>query len=386
MPRRPDPVVAAHQEWLGFVKPTGLVVSAAALAREGAVLRRTDSEGQQRLRDCLGDPADEKKPVATDFREFAARVFGWRFGPRGYAGMEGTPIPPELEARLAESEEVVRPDFAVRNRSAPAAASRADGLRAAESAAPYGEWQLLVREIPPAQDFDSAGAGTVSAHRGMERLLRETRVPAGLLFNGRSLRLISAPPGENSGWLDFRFADMLETAGRPMVAAMRLLLHERRLLGSEPAKRLAGLLAASRKYQNDVSERLSRQVLHALYELLRGLQSADDRSNRSLLRETLGRAPDEVYRALLTVVLRMVFLLYAEERDMLPTGDGTFLRSYSLSGLYNRLREDAALHPDSMDLRLRRLGTVPRPEPDRPRWGGARGSAAASPPRRALRS
>jgi hypothetical protein len=45
-----------------------------------------------------------------------------------------------------------------------------------------------------------------------------------------------------------------------------------------------------------------------------------------------------------------VFLLYAEERDMLPE-DETFLRYYSLAGLYERLREDAALFPDTMDQR-----------------------------------
>ncbi len=60
--------------------------------------------------------------------------------------------------------------------------------------------------------------------------------------------------------------------------------------------------------------------------------------------------PDQVYRALLTVILRLVFLLYAEERDMLPE-DETFLRYYSLAGLYERLREDAALYPDTMDQR-----------------------------------
>ena len=31
--RKLDPAVLAHLEWLGFVKPTGLVVSAPALAR-----------------------------------------------------------------------------------------------------------------------------------------------------------------------------------------------------------------------------------------------------------------------------------------------------------------------------------------------------------------
>jgi hypothetical protein len=57
-----------------------------------------------------------------------------------------------------------------------------------------------------------------------------------------------------------------------------------------------------------------------------------------------------VYRALLTVILRLVFLLYAEERDMLPK-DETFQRSYSLAGLYERLREDAALFSDTMNQR-----------------------------------
>ena len=69
-----------------------------------------------------------------------------------------------------------------------------------------------------------------------------------------------------------------------------------------------------------------------------------------MLRQTLAEHPDEIYRALLTVILRLVFVLYAEERDMLPEND-TFLRHYSLAGLYERLREDAALFPDTMDQR-----------------------------------
>ena len=69
-----------------------------------------------------------------------------------------------------------------------------------------------------------------------------------------------------------------------------------------------------------------------------------------LLHDPLRDNPNEVYHALLTVVLRLVFLLFAEERDMLPE-DETFLRYYSLAGLYERLREDAALFPDTMDQR-----------------------------------
>ena len=337
-----DPQIDAHLEWIGFVRPTGLVVSAPALVRAGAVLPR-DPEGQRRLRACVAErrfrPDGEPEPWLPDFRAFAASVLDWSFSPKGYAGTDDSPISPELETPLHEGGEVLRPDLAVRERD-----PRDDGSR----------WQLLVKEIDPGDDFDrvAGGAGRleVSAHGRMERLLRQTGAPAGLLSNGRTLRLVSAPRGESSGWLDLHVADMVTTAGRPIVAALRLLLGEMRLLALPRDKRFAALLADSRRFQNEVSERLAEQVLHALYELLRGLQSADDAWKRELLREALAERPDDVYHALLTVILRLVFLLYAEERDLLPEGE-TFARHYSLAGLYERLREDEALHPDTMNQR-----------------------------------
>src|SRR5439155_23712908 len=48
---------------------------------------------------------------------------------------------------------------------------------------------------------------------------------------------------------------------------------------------------------------------------------------------------------------QLACLRYAEKRDMLPENE-TFLRSYSLTGLHERLREDAALFPDTMDQRF----------------------------------
>ena len=66
--------------------------------------------------------------------------------------------------------EVQRPDFGVRERD-----PRDDGPR----------WQLLFKVIEPGDDFDrvagGAGRPEVSAHGRMERLLRQTGVPAGLL-------------------------------------------------------------------------------------------------------------------------------------------------------------------------------------------------------------
>ena len=387
---RLDPQIAAHLEWLGFVRPTGLVVSAPALVKAGAILNRRDSEGQHLLRGCVeererdaADGASEAEPRLPDFRAFASSVLGWNFSPAGYAGTDESPIPAELEGVLPEGGEVLRPDFAVRAdpvkgvptaRPGPGVREDPPGYLPAAArgmAAHQGDegegtrtngassWQLLVRICKPEEDFDhvtrgrarTGGGLEASPHGRMERLLRHTGVAAGLLFNGDALRLISAPRGESSGWLDFLVADMLPTAGRPISTAMRLLLGQNRLLSQPRKKRLAALLEDSRKYQNEVSERLAEQVLHALYELLRGFQAAHDTSQGELLRESLETNPDEVYRGLLTVVLRLVFLLYAEERDMLPQ-DETFLGAYSLAALYERLREDAALHPDTMDQRF----------------------------------
>jgi hypothetical protein len=339
-----DPEILAHLEWIGFVRPTGLVVSAPALVRAGAILDRRDSDGQRLLRACVEERALDLKeapvPHLPDFRAFAESVLGWSFSSKGYAGTAENPIPPELEVALADYGETLRPDFAVRE------------LEPQNDGPP---WQLLVRVLDPGQDFDhivhDSGRLEASPHGRMERILRQTRVPAGLLFNGTALRLISAPHGESSGWLDFRVAEMVQTAGRPISTALRLLLSQTRLLSLPRHQRLAALLEDSRKFQNEVSERLAEQVLHALYELLRGFQAAHDASKGELLRQVLAEHPDEVYRALLTVILRLVFLLYAEERDMLPEGE-TFLRHYSLAGLHERLREDAALFPDTMDQRF----------------------------------
>ena len=342
----PDPNTRAHLEWLGFIQPNGLVVSASALVKAGANLNRQDVEGQGLLAGCVEQrtvmPGRDTEPCVRDFRAFASTVLGWGFSPKGYAGTDEVPVPDDLAVVLPDYGETLRPDFAVRERDPQNGAS---------------PWQLLVQVLDTGQDFDMATSGSggleASPQGRAERLLRGVGVPAGVLVNGVALRLISAPRGESSGWMDFRFADLINTAGRPLCSALRLLLSEQRLLALPREQRLTALLMSSRKYQNEVSERLSEQVLHALYELLRGFQAAHDSSGGKLLREALSEDGDrnDVYRGLLSVILRLVFLLYAEERGMLPE-DENFARYYSLTGLYQRLREDAALNPDTMDQRF----------------------------------
>ena len=341
-----DPNTRAHLEWLGFIQPHGLVVSPPALLKAGAFVNRQDTHRQALLAGCADErelaPGGNPQQCIRDFREFAAAVLGWGFSPRGYAGFTAeTPIPEELTLPLPDYGETLRPDFAVRERDPGSGDS---------------PWQLLVQVLAAGQEFDrpapGAGGLDASAQGRAERLLRATGVRAGVLVNGVALRLISAPHGESSGWIDFRFADLLTTAGRPLCSALHLLLSEQRLLALPRHERLTAVLADSRLYQNEVSERLAEQVLHALYELVRGFQNAHAATDGALLSEPLAAGGDRnaIYRGLLTVILRLVFLLYAEERGLLPK-DETFARHYLLGGLYRRLRKDAAAYPDTMDQR-----------------------------------
>ncbi len=88
----------------------------------------------------------------------------------------------------------------------------------------------------------------------------------------------------------------------------------------------------------------------ALYELVRGFQAADDHRKGQFLADVLREDPDHVYAGLLTVLMRLVFLLYAEDRDLL-SNDPVYTNFYSVTGLFERLRTDAGRYTDTMDQR-----------------------------------
>ncbi|HEX7773690.1 MAG TPA: DNA methyltransferase, partial [Pyrinomonadaceae bacterium] len=143
---------------------------------------------------------------------------------------------------------------------------------------------------------------------------------------------------------------MTEVAGRPILAALHMLLDRYRLIAGPSEFRLPALLARSRDYQSRVSEALAQQVLDSLYELQRGFQAANERTSGELLRTALNENPDDVYAGLLTVLMRLVFLLFAEDRGLMPTSE-LYVRNYSIHGLFERLRSDNEHHPDTMDQR-----------------------------------
>jgi hypothetical protein len=175
-------------------------------------------------------------------------------------------------------------------------------------------------------------------------------VPIGLLVGDDLIRLVYKPAQETAGWLDFPIRALATVAGRPMLGGLKLMLDRARLFTDAQNKRLPALLAQSREAQANVSTALAEQVLGALHDLLRGLDAAEPDLVRALAEER----PGHLYEGLLTVLMRCVFVLYAEDRDLLPSltdqrARTLYEQSYSLRGLYARLVEDAALNPDTME-------------------------------------
>ena len=334
-------------EWLDHVRPTGLVVAPIVLKELGLPPTRQTQADTAAVAQHLG--TDSSKPGFPDPWAFFQQVLGWET--EHVAGSPGGPeLPNDLYVHLPEQQTTLSPTWAV--------AELGNGDR---------RWQLLARIEAPGLDPDARGTldgWEASAHQRFERLLRETGVFAGLLISEKNdpkdgenryspeLRLVYAPRGETSGYLSFPLRDLATVAGRPMLAGLKLLLDSDRLFTDAEDRRLPALLKRSRDAQASVSTALAEQVLGALHELLRGLDAAEPK----LVRELASARPDQLYEALLTVLMRLVFVLYAEDRDLLPSRtDGRakkiYETSYSLRGLYAKLVEDAALNPDTMDER-----------------------------------
>src|SRR5437867_1536771 len=79
MPKEPEQL--AHQEWLGYVQPVGLVVSVPALLAAQAYVNRNIVPDHQRFLSCLPrDKKDEVIPEIRDLAGFTHTVLGWEPG------------------------------------------------------------------------------------------------------------------------------------------------------------------------------------------------------------------------------------------------------------------------------------------------------------------
>lgn len=186
--------------------------------------------------------------------------------------------------------------------------------------------------------IDKRNDWTASPLEKMTKLCRVHDVRLGLLTNGEEWMLVNAPNGKTSGSVTW-YARLWFQEPRTL-QAFSSLLGIRRFFGSE-SETLPALLDESLDCLEEVTDTLGSQVRTAVEVLIQGLDKADQDRNRELLRDI---SPTELYEAGLTVMMRLVFLLCAEERGLLLLGTELYDQNYAVSTLRGQLASDADKH------------------------------------------
>lgn len=197
---------------------------------------------------------------------------------------------------------------------------------------------ILVHAYGQDVDLDATqkldGWASTPAER-MVRLCRATGCRLGLVTNGERWMLVDAPVGAVT-----TFASWYARIWGQEPVTLQAFVH---LLGIrsffvDESERLPALFDRSLKFQDEVTDALGEQVRRAVEVLIQSLDKADQDRDRELLR---GVKEAELYEAALTVMMRLVFLLSAEERGLLLLGDERYEANYALSTLRMQLRTES---------------------------------------------
>jgi hypothetical protein len=184
----------------------------------------------------------------------------------------------------------------------------------------------------------TSGNWTASAVERLAILLRARDVPVGIVTDGRWWALVTAPKDSAMGaavWDASLFGEELAS-----FQALVALLHVARFQSAERRNTLPALFAESLERQEEVTEQLGRQVRDAVELLITTLDSLDRESGGRLL---AGVSDDDFYAGAVTLMMRVVFLLFAEERRLLPSDDDTYASAYSVGYLVEQLERADSL-------------------------------------------
>ena len=320
-----------HAEWLSLLEISGPFLSIPVLMRvfpQG--LDAHDSQHHAELRAAYEEWLDDQGGLHPDPAIHTAWIRyvlenTLEYVPEVLAS--GQAIPDGISATFPEHGETLRPDYA---------------LLDPQDHTP----RLLIQTYPAQQGIERAVAGsrwkTSPASRMME-LLHATNINLGLVTNGEHWMLVHAPRGETTGYISW-YADLWGEE-RLTLRAFRSLLGVQRFFGVPEDETLQAMIADSAQQQHEVTDQLGRQVRRAVEILVQAIDRADVDRDRTLL---TGIDESTLYEAALTVMMRLVFLLSAEERGLLLLGDPIYDQNYAISTLLDQQRDLASAHGEDV--------------------------------------
>lgn len=236
--------------------------------------------------------------------------------------------PPDLEIHSPRDEIRIRPHGALQGRDT--------------------DYAALVRIVEPSDDLRGPGLDGWSATEidRMAALLRKADVEIGIVTDGRWWGIVWAHRDKPTG---SAITDATTWGEEPLVRdAYLTLVNQRRYRAKDTDERLPRLLERSELEAEAITEALGTQVRKAV-ELLVGSFS---RHRLEALAagdpDPLPEKDDDAYQAAVTVMMRVVFLLFAEERGMLPT-EQLYWDSYAIRDVLEDLQKRAAHGEELLD-------------------------------------
>src|SRR6516164_9009570 len=314
-----------HNDWLSLVPNSGPFLSLPVLAQafsSGLEKPEDEPDVRRKLRLALDEWDDNQlshRPDPAIHRAWIKLVLEETLG---YTDLlaEGQAIPQTLKSEVAEYGETLRPDWIVNDTATKKA-------------------RLLVQVYPRSQALTKpvqSSRWKTSPDTRMMQLLHDTGIRLGIVTNGDHWMLVNAPKNETTGYVSWYANLWLEE--QVTLRAFRTLLCADRLFSEPDDQTLEALLDKSASDQQEVTDQLGYQVRKAVEVLIQALDKADQDHGRKLLADVEEKV---LYESSLTVMMRLVFLFCAEERELLLLGDDLYDKNYAVSTLREQLRVTA---------------------------------------------
>ena len=328
-----------HREWLELVDTDGPFLSVpvmTALHPQGMPslggARREALRAAQPVFDRAWDAWDRERDsqqVLADYRRardawvatVLTDVIGWG---ENYASAKARPA-------LSEVYRVVSDGFPAVTVTPSGALTRGEKV---------GALVLVTDPVASLRDEGNDGWAASPLDR-MAAMLRSrnSTCTIGVVTDGRWWALVSAPQG---GAAASGVVDCQTWAEEPATRdAFCELLGVRRLLGGTSEDRLPALFERSVLAAEEVTEALGTQVRRAVELVVTALSEAALTFEAGPTQvDPLPENAHEVYEAVVTIMMRAVFLLFAEERGLLPT-QSLYTGGYGLAGVLDELEKRA---------------------------------------------
>jgi hypothetical protein len=312
---------AAIQDWLNLVEPDGAFLTTTELLEACPTgFEPMHAEYRTALRARVAELDAERTTRAELRRWLLADVLDW-----DDQLADGQRIPVTAIARAAEHGVQLRPQAVLLD------VDDANRVRVGVFVWPLGT--KLDRRTDATASGDQWPA---SPMQRAETWCRETGIPLALVTDDDAWALVWAPRGAPAASCRWRVSDLADE--RILQSGLVTLLGAGRFFRVAQDQILEHLFERAADAEAEITKGLGLSVRRSV-ELLVAAISRDDVAQRGAVLD--GVPSTEVYEAAVSVLMRLVFLLFAEERRLLPAEDPLWAESYSVLSLRDDLRNTA---------------------------------------------